>query len=212
VACRIGTVDDTTTTAGRAALSTARPALPRRESIVHRTWHKGLGGLAAALLLAAGGLAGTTSAATAAQPVTAAATSFFKIVNNRTIKCVDVPSSQHTSGVRLQEWECHGGDNQRWAPVDTGDGFFVLISKNSASLCMHIRPDLFVDQDACDIASNLQKWQWGIANSNGDLVLFSAAPGNRCLGLVPNNIGNGTPIGVIPCSNTNSANHWHPEL
>jgi hypothetical protein len=183
---------------------------------VHRTWRNGLGGLAAALLLAAAGLSGTTTAAAAAQPVTPppvtiAATGFYMIVNNRTNKCVDAPASSHTSGTLLVQFGCHGGDNQRWAPFDAGDGFFVLLSKNTPSLCINIRLDFLIDQEPCNINSVDQKWQWGVANNNGDLVLFSARPGNLCFGLNPNTDKDGTLFFPIPCSNTNSANLWHPE-
>jgi hypothetical protein len=182
---------------------------------VHRTWRNGLGGLAAALLLAAGGLVGSTTAATAAPPVTTAATSFLKIVNNSTGKCIDVPASSHATGTLLQLWPCHGGDNQRWTPIDTGDGFFQLQSKNTPSMCMNVQiADLWpVDQQSC-VAWAGQKWRWAVVDSNGDLVLVSALPqapgeGSACLRL--NNATATTRLAAFACDNITSAMFWHPE-
>lgn len=173
-------------------------------------------GLAAALL-AIGGLAVTATAAhaqpTAVKPApigapSLASTGFYLLVNDRTNKCVDVPSSSHASGTRLQEWDCHGGDNQRWAPLDLGNGFAAIVSKNSGNLCMNVRDTLIVEQAVCNFSSLSQQWQQGFADPVHQ-VLVSRVPGNYCLGLSPNNIANGTDIAAIPCSNTNTANFWH---
>jgi hypothetical protein len=190
-------------------------ALHRKGTIVHRTFRNGLGGLVAALLLAAGGLTATTTttaAAAAPRPVTIAADSFYKIRNTRTGKCVDVPASSHATRVLLQEWDCHGGDNQRWTPFDLGNGFFLLQSKNTTSMCMNVRLDFLIDQEPCNVASIDQQWQWEVVNNNGELALHLARPGFLCLGLSPDTAKNGTGFVPLTCSPTNSAVFWHPEF
>ncbi|MEV6299978.1 RICIN domain-containing protein [Actinoplanes sp. NPDC051861] len=164
----------------------------------------------AAFLLAATGFA-PAAAATAAPPTPSlAADGFYKIVNDRTQKCVDVPSASHASGVFLQQWTCHGGDNQRWTPIDERDAFFLLISKHSPQLCLHVRDSTIVDQSTCDFADPAYRWQWRVANDSGDLVLGSKLPGQLCLYLDPNTVRDGAGLRAKPCSNTHPANHWNP--
>jgi hypothetical protein len=118
----------------------------RRRYMMHRTWRNGVGSLAVALLMAAGGLVGTTAAAAAASTDAEVASSFYMIVHSRTGKCVDVPGSSHRSFQTVQEWECHGGANQRWAAIDEQDDGFVLISMNTPTLCMAVGADFLIKQ------------------------------------------------------------------
>jgi hypothetical protein len=180
---------------------------------VHRTWRNGLSGLAVTLLLAAGGLVGTTTsaAAAAAQSATIADTGYYKIVHKRTGKCVDVPDSSHATGARIQEWDCHGGANQRWTGIYQVDGSFLLQSKNTPSMCITVGiidgPHIY--QTTC-FPYDGEKWRWRVANSNGDLQLVSAFPGNLCLALSPDTDRNGTKLDALPCSETDNVNFWHP--
>lgn len=172
-------------------------------------------GLAAALLMAVG-LAGTGTAADA-HPVSATvkplATGFFEIVNNRTGKCVDDPHGDHVNGRGLNEFTCHGGDNQRWAPIDQGNGFFTLQSLNTASFCIHVRTNNVIEQLTCvpsnDPDSPREQWRLILMDSLGDLGFQSALPGSPCLFLNPNTSADNTPLAVKPCSSTDSANFWH---
>jgi hypothetical protein len=39
------------------------------------------------------------------------------MANVKSGKCVDVPNWNFASGVPLQQWQCHGGTNQKWSLV-----------------------------------------------------------------------------------------------
>jgi hypothetical protein len=176
-----------------------------------------LAAVAAFVSLSAGGvgLASSSQATEDQTSATAQVADFgdLRIVNNHAHKCVDVTDAATVAGEVLQEWDCTGVSEQVFRPIDVGNGFIHLYTRRNLSLCMTVSSaDVRrVYQDVCQSGVPGQWWRWEVANNTGALVLVSGFPG-LCLGLIPNTSKNGTPIFIIPCSGTDSADLWHTDL
>jgi pectin methylesterase-like acyl-CoA thioesterase len=83
----------------------------------------------------------------------------YQLVNVNSGKCVDVPAASKTSGVRLQQWGCAGGQtNQLWTLAASGTNTFQIINVNSG-LCVS-------DQDASTDSGAAIIQETCTANSN----------------------------------------------
>ena len=57
---------------------------------------------------------------------------YYKIVNEKSGKLLDVVGSGRTSGTLVDQWEDNGGsDNQKWIIQNAGNGYYNIISKLS---------------------------------------------------------------------------------
>ena len=57
---------------------------------------------------------------------------YYKIINEKSGKLLDVVSSGMSSGTPVDQWEDNGGsDNQKWIIQDAGGGYYNIISKLS---------------------------------------------------------------------------------
>ena len=57
---------------------------------------------------------------------------YYKIVNEKSGKLLDVVGSGMSSGTAVEQWEDNGGyDNQKWIIQDAGNGYYNIISKLS---------------------------------------------------------------------------------
>jgi len=52
-------------------------------------------------------------------------------------KCLDVPN-RSSGGVNIDQWECVGGDNQKWQLIPQGNNYFILKAKHSDK-CLDVR-------------------------------------------------------------------------
>ncbi len=55
----------------------------------------------------------------------------YLLVSRYSNKCLDVKDLNTQNGATTQQWECFGGDNQRFRFVDEGDGFYSIVGKAS---------------------------------------------------------------------------------
>ncbi|GIH27925.1 hypothetical protein Aph01nite_62350 [Acrocarpospora phusangensis] len=62
---------------------------------------------------------------------------YYEIKNQLSEKCLDMATDVPAgNGVRVQQWNCHGGWNQRWLamPVETGNKWVQLINLSGPGL------------------------------------------------------------------------------
>ena len=64
--------------------------------------------------------------------------------------CLDVPEADMNDR-RLQMWDCHGGNNQKWrnVPVEGSPDLIQILNVNSGK-CLHMLDNKQVWQGACD--------------------------------------------------------------
>jgi|GEM_PF-2406997 len=81
---------------------------------------------------------------------------YFMIVSKHSGKCLDVYMRGTEDGDNVQQWECHGGDNQQWRLYLAGDGQYGIMNKGSGRY-LEVSG---TDQGAKGDGSNVQQWEW----------------------------------------------------
>ena len=107
---------------------------------------------------------------------------YFNIVSKGSEKCLDVHAWDKNNGVRIQQWPCHGGDNQIWALRPGSDQYFYIMSK-------HSRKYLDVADASLHDGANIQQWeyvgnknqQWKFDRLNDGSYRITARHSGRCM-------------------------------
>ncbi|WP_199044481.1 BNR-4 repeat-containing protein [Glycomyces salinus] len=130
-----------------------------------------------------------------------------EVVNRGSGKCMDVVSGSTENGAEIIQWDCHGGDNQRWELRDVGGGYFEVVSRASGR-CL--------DVDARSTANGAQVIQWscnGGTNQQWELrdidgrVQLVARHSGKCLDVIDQSTANGTRLQQYDCS-SGSNQQW----
>ena len=136
---------------------------------------------------------------------------YFEIRNDTSNKCVDVKDKSTAPGALTQQFDCHNVNEQLWLPVDVGNGYFMLQSRNNSQMCLDVKfgstlPETPVDQESCSIGGPRMQWRWG--GSNPPHLVLQSGLGNVCLALQGFSRRNGWPIVIRDCAST-SGQEWH---
>jgi hypothetical protein len=110
------------------------------------------------------------------------------IVNRNTGRCVEVNAFDTSDGAIVQQWSCNGGTNQQWAFAAWGNGYYLVVNRNS-NKCLDLGDRIL--QWQCHGGTN-QQWQLAPV-TDGNYRLVNRATG-RILGVV--NCGTADPTGV----------------
>jgi len=62
----------------------------------------------------------------------------YKLKALHSNRCLDVYGWSTENGADIVQWDCHGGNNQRWRLLDGGEGYWMLQSVHSGK-CLDIR-------------------------------------------------------------------------
>ncbi len=105
----------------------------------------------------------------------------FGSIVNPIDKCVDVAAGGTSDGDPVQQWSCHGGDNQLWAFVPGDAGHYVIVNRNSRK-CLDVYggdhgDGARVQQWSCHGGANQQ---WRLEAGGGYYRLINRNSG-RCL-------------------------------
>lgn len=57
--------------------------------------------------------------------------SYYTMTNRSSSKCVDVSGASTSNNANVQQWSCHGGDNQEFELVDAGSGYYYIKARHS---------------------------------------------------------------------------------
>jgi len=119
-------------------------------------------------------------------------------------KCLDIPSSSTNLGVVPQEYNCHGGANQRWTFLKQSNDAFVIRNEASAR-CLDLAQTVWstwVQQHACHDGTN-QQWRLvnapGSTYQSGTTRLQSVRDPSRCV-----EVGSNGKVRAGSCSATDS--------
>lgn len=64
---------------------------------------------------------------------------YYKLVSQRSGRCLDVSQKDFTSGTNVQQYDFSNvHDSQRWRFEDAGDGYYYIISKGGKDLCLDV--------------------------------------------------------------------------
>ncbi|GEC07683.1 hypothetical protein SSP24_53380 [Streptomyces spinoverrucosus] len=83
----------------------------------------------------------------------AAASTTYTVVNRNSGKCLDLAGSSSADGANVQQYACHGGNNQRWRIEDLGDDTHRLVNVATGKV---------LDTADCSAAdgADLRQWSW----------------------------------------------------
>jgi hypothetical protein len=125
---------------------------------------------------------------------------FSRVVARHSGKCLDVPGSNPSQGVQLIQWTCHGGDNQSWVIVPSGEDRVFIISRSSGH-CVDVSGasqsnGAAVIQWPCHGGANQQ---WIRRNAGGGYSFLVARHSGQCLDVSGASQANGARIIQWPC-------------
>jgi hypothetical protein len=156
----------------------------------------------AAMALIGGGVAGAATSALAGNN--------FQLRNVTTGKCADVKDRSTSTFAIIHQWSCSNEDNQRWAPVDEGNGFLTFHNQRSG-WCMAVRDDANVNgaqiiQASCNSSAPGQLWRQVLLDVSGTSWVVSAL--GKCLEVNRASRDNGARIQILTCDTASNAQSW----
>ncbi|GAB7105223.1 RICIN domain-containing protein [Streptomyces phaeofaciens JCM 4814] len=93
---------------------------------------------------------------TAAGTVTGTGATYNTLVARHSARCADVTSQSLWQGAQLKQYDCNGGNNQKYWFKSVGSGYYQLVVRNS-SLCVQENAAT-VTQENCDATATAQQW------------------------------------------------------
>ena len=99
-----------------------------------------------------------------AYPSTNNLTGTFQIKSKHSGKCLDLSladGEETVNGTNIQQWDWHGGDNQKWILSELNDGSYQIKSKYSGK-CLDLS---LADGGETDNGTNIQQWDWHGGNN-----------------------------------------------
>src|SRR5438477_10071901 len=129
--------------------------------------------------------------------VPASAATAYRLVVDSSQKCLDLPFGDRADHVVLQQYTCHGTDNQRWWVMPRTDGFYTIVSVAS-NKCLDVPSSSTADgtvvqQFTCNNGFNQQ---WSI---NFSTRAFVARHSGKCLDIRGGGTEDGAPAQQFTC-------------
>ncbi|MET8167712.1 RICIN domain-containing protein [Streptomyces sp. NPDC005329] len=112
---------------------------------------------------------------TAAGTLTGTSATYNTLVARHSSKCADVTSQSLWAGAQIKQYDCNGGNNQKYWFKSVGSGYYQLIVRSS-SLCVQ-ENESSVSQENCTTATGQQ---WSLTTSGSYVNVKSRASG-ECL-------------------------------
>jgi peptidoglycan/xylan/chitin deacetylase (PgdA/CDA1 family) len=120
---------------------------------------------------------GNTGGGTTNPPVVTGDT--YSVVSRFSNKCLDITEPAGVDGAKLQQWECHGGQNQKFRLQPVSGGIYNLVSLASGK-CL--------DVEGPSVANGAKLQQWACSGgTNQQVRLKDAADGSKILSMVNSN-------------------------
>ncbi|MFF3204455.1 RICIN domain-containing protein [Streptomyces sp. NPDC002962] len=113
---------------------------------------------------------------TAAGTVTATSATYNTLIARHSGKCADVTSQSLWAGAQIKQYDCNGGNNQKYWFKSVGSGYYQLVVRNS-SLCVQENANS-VSQENCDTAVTGQQWS---LTTSGSYVNVKSRASGECL-------------------------------
>lgn len=93
---------------------------------------------------------------------------WYHLQSKLTLKCVDLANASREAGVRLMQYDCHGGDNQKFQFRPLGNGFYRIVVGHSRKCVdqfnFSFSPGAQIGQYFCH---NGENQQWQVISSGG---------------------------------------------
>ncbi|MFI1922179.1 RICIN domain-containing protein [Streptomyces sp. NPDC020377] len=113
---------------------------------------------------------------TAAGTVTGTSATYNTLIARHSGRCADVTSQSLWAGAQIKQYDCNGGNNQKYWFKSVGSGYYQLVVRNS-SLCVQENANS-VSQENCDTAATGQQWS---LTTSGSYVNVKSRASGECL-------------------------------
>ncbi|WP_329222000.1 RICIN domain-containing protein [Streptomyces sp. NBC_01485] len=132
---------------------------------------------------------------TAAGTVTGTSATYNTLIARHSGRCADVTSQSLWAGAQIKQYDCNGGDNQKYWLKSAGGGYYQMVVRNS-SLCVQENTST-VSQENCGATATSQ--QWSLTTSGGYTSVKSRASG-KCLDVNGASTANSTAVITYTCN------------
>ncbi|MEU5093484.1 RICIN domain-containing protein [Streptomyces sp. NPDC020996] len=132
---------------------------------------------------------------TAAGTVGGTSAVYETLVARHSGRCADVTSQSQWQGAQIKQYDCNGGNNQKYWFKSLGGGYYQLMTRHS-SLCVQENAAT-VTQEDCDASATAQ--QWSVVASGSYVNIKSRASG-ECLDVSGASTANSAAIITYTCN------------
>ncbi|MEU5597748.1 RICIN domain-containing protein [Streptomyces sp. NPDC020298] len=132
---------------------------------------------------------------TAAGTVTGTAATYNTLVARHSGRCADVTSQSLWQGAQIKQYDCNGGNNQKYWFKSVGSGYYQLVVRNS-SLCVQENAST-VTQENCSDSATGQQWS---LTASGSYVTVKARTTGECLDVSGASTANSAAIITYTCN------------
>ncbi|MEU9212592.1 RICIN domain-containing protein [Streptomyces sp. NPDC048415] len=138
---------------------------------------------------------------TAAGTISGTSATYNTLIARHSAKCADVTSQSLWPGAVIKQYDCNGGNNQKYWFKSVGSGYYQLMVRNS-SLCVQ-ENSATVTQENCGSATNQQ---WSLTTTGSYVNVTSRASG-KCLDVSGASTANSAAIITYTC-NSGTNQQW----
>jgi hypothetical protein len=132
---------------------------------------------------------------TAAGTVTGTSATYNTLIARHSGKCADVTSQSLWQGAQIKQYDCNGGNNQKYWFKSVGSGYYQLVVRNS-SLCVQENAST-VTQENCSSSATTQQWS---LTTSGSYVNITSRASGECLDVSGASTANSAAIITYTCN------------
>lgn len=132
---------------------------------------------------------------TATGSVSGTSVTYNTLIARNSAKCADVTSQSLWQGAQIKQYDCNGGNNQKYWFKSVGSGYYQLMVRNS-SLCVQENAST-VTQENCNASSTSQQWS---LTTTGSYVNVKSRASGECLDVNGASTANGAAIITYTCN------------
>ncbi|MCX4765760.1 RICIN domain-containing protein [Streptomyces sp. NBC_01275] len=132
---------------------------------------------------------------TAAGTVGGTSATYNTLIARHSAKCADVTSQSLWAGAQVKQYDCNGGNNQKYWFKSVATGYYQLVVRNS-SLCLQENANT-VTQENCDTSATAQQWS---LTTSGSYVNVKSRASGECLDVNGASTANSAAIITYTCN------------
>lgn len=120
-------------------------------------------------------------------------------------KCLDVQGDNRNDGATIQQYSCHGSQNQQWALLSVGNGYYELVSRSS-NKCLDIRGASRDDRVPAQLYSchNGDNQEFQLQHVGTSYFYLVAKHSGKCLDVRGADTGDGAIVQQHSCNGQNN--------
>ncbi|MFI1356556.1 RICIN domain-containing protein [Streptomyces sp. NPDC020898] len=132
---------------------------------------------------------------TAVGTVTGNSATYNTLIARHSSKCADVTSQSLWAGAQIKQYDCNGGNNQKYWFKSVAGGYYQLVGRGS-SLCV-AEGATTVTQENCSATATNQQWS---VTASGSYVLLKSRATGECLDVNGASTANGAALLTYTCN------------